>query len=165
MPLIATVTTSKLLSILTGSEGVPAAVAALSQAQNVSLPPVSSQQIVAQNVAADIAERSSIASYPLIYVYCNKVINQLREKFRTFSGETEMVVEARISQDRLDDMQTNVQLYTGAITQVLDDNRGDWGDGVFYGGGYEISFAGMKHGGRNFLQTAKISFALQVSAD
>jgi hypothetical protein len=165
MPEIARMTTNKLMGILTGSEGVPAAVAALSQADNLLLAAVSPEQIIAQNVAPELSERSTVATYPLVYVYCSKVVNQLREKFRTFSGDAEMVIEARISQDRLDDMQTNLQSYVDAVTQVLNDNRGDWGDGVFYAGGYEISFGGVKHGGRNFLQLAKVSFVLQISTN
>src|ERR1700694_6125092 len=140
MPLIATSATSKQMGILTGSEGVPAAVAALSQAQNLSLAPVSTAQIIAQNIAPDLSERSTVSSYPLIYVYCSKVVNHLREKFRTFSGDAEMVIETRISQDRLDDMQTHLHSYVDAVTQVLDGNRGDWGDGVFYAGGSEITY-------------------------
>ena len=165
MPEIATMTTSKLMGILTGSEGVPAAVAALSQAQNLSLAAVAAAQIIAQNVAPDVSERSTVSSYPLVYVYCSKVVNQLREKFRTFSGDAELVIETRISQDRLDGMQTNLNAYVDAVTQVLDDNRGDWGDGVFYAGGYEITYGGVKHGGRNFLQLGKISIVTQISTD
>src|ERR1700686_674733 len=165
MPEIATTTTSKLMAILTGSEGLPAAVAALSQAQNLSLLPVSTAQIIAQNVAPDLAERSTISNYPLVYVYCSKAVNLLREKFRTFSGNAEMVVELRISQDQLDDMQPNLQAYVDAGTQVLDSNRGDWGNGVFFGGVYELAFGGVKHGGRNFLQIGKISFVVEISAD
>lgn len=162
---VAGVTTSKLMQILTGNEGIPAAIAALSQETSGSLPAVSPQQIIAQNVAADLAERATASNYPLVYVYCNKVVNELREKFRVFSGHAEMVVEARISQDRLDDLQTNLQSYVDAIVEVLNDNRGDWGDGVFYGGGFEVDFGRIKHGGRNLIQTATISFALEVSAD
>ena len=76
-----------------------------------------------------------------------------------------MVIEVRISQDRLEDMQAHLQSYVDAVNQVLDDNRGDWGDGVFYAGAYEITFGGVKHGGRNFLQVAKVSLVLQISAD
>lgn len=165
MPEIATITTSKLMAILTGSEGLPAAVTALSQARNLSLVPVSTAQIIAQNVAPDLAERSTISNYPLVYVYCSKVVNLLREKFRTFSGTAEMVVEFRISQDQLDDMQPNLQAYVDAGTQVLDSNRGDWGNGVFFGGVYELAFGGIKHGGRNFLQIGKISFVVEISTD
>jgi hypothetical protein len=165
MPDIATMTTNKLMVILTGSEGIPAAVTAFSQAENVPLACISAQQIIAQNVAPDIAECSTISNYPLVYVYCSKVMNLLREKFRTFSGTAEMVIEFRTSQDQLDDMQPNLQSYVDAVTEVLDSNRGDWGDGVFFAGAYEVAFGGVKHGGRNFLQIGKISFVVQISTD
>jgi hypothetical protein len=165
MPQVATTATNKLMAILTGSEGIPAAVTAFSQAQNISLAAVTPVQIVAQNVAPDLSERSTFSNYPLVYVYCGKVINQLREKFRKFSGNAEMVIEFRISQDRLDDMQANLQSYIDAVTQVLDDNRGDWGDGVFFSGGYELTFGAVKHGGRNFLQLGKVSLVLEISTD
>jgi hypothetical protein len=165
MAQIGSLTTSKLLRILAASEGVPAAVAILAAQENVSLPGISPQQIVAQNVAPDLSERSTASKYPLVYIYCSKVVNQLREKFRTFSGDAQMVVETRVSQDRLDEMESHVQFYVDAITQVLDMKRGDWGDGVFYGGGYEVTFGGVKHGGRNFLQIAKVTILLEISTD
>jgi hypothetical protein len=34
---------------------------------------------------------------------------------------------------------------------------------MFYGGGYEVSFAAVKRGGRNFIQTAKIALEIGVS--
>ena len=165
MAQIGSLTTKKLTAILSAVEGVPGAVAALSAMQSMSLPAISAQQIIAQNAAADLSERSTAAKYPLIYVYCSKVVNQLREKFRRFSGDAQMVVEARVSQDRLEEMETHTQFYVDAITQVLDNNRGDWSDGVFYGGGYEVTYGGVKHGGRNFIQIAKVSFVLEISTD
>jgi hypothetical protein len=75
-----------------------------------------------------------------------------------------MVVEARVSQDRLDQIETNLQGFVDAITQVLDNSRGDWGDGTFFDGAYEVNFGGVKHGGRNFLQIAKVVFVLEISA-
>jgi hypothetical protein len=154
----------KAMAVLASDDGLPAAVEALGQQLGVALPAISPQQIIAQNVTADIVEQSTPSKYPLVYVYCEKVVNELREKFRAFSGETQMVVEARVSQDRLEQIETNLQAYVDAITQVLDDNRGDWGDGVFFDGGYEVSFGGVKHGGKNFLQVAKVSFVLEISA-
>ena len=162
---IASAATQKLAGILAASNGVPAAVEALMSRQGLALPQIGPQQIVAQNVGPDIAEKTIATKYPLVYVYCSKLVNDLREKFRTFSGDAEMLAEARISQDRLDGLESNLHLYVDAITSVLDGNRGDWGDGFFYGGGYEVTFSKVKHGGRNFLQTAEISFAVEVSAD
>jgi hypothetical protein len=162
---IAGASTQKALGVLAASDGLPAAVEALNLQQGMKLPSITPQQIIAQNVTPELSEQSSANNYPLVYVYCNKVVNLLREKFRTFSGETQMVVEARVSQDRLDQLETNLQAYVDAVTQVLDNSRGDWGDGVFFDGEYEVAFGGVKHGGRNFLQIAKVSFVLEISAD
>lgn len=162
---IASAATQKLAGILSASNGVPATVEALTSQQGLPLPQIGPQQIIAQNVTPDIAEKSVVSKYPLVYVYCTKLVNDLREKFRTFSGDAQMSAEARVSQDRLDGLESNLHVYVDAITAVLDGNRGDWGDGFFYGGGYEVTFSKVKHGGRNFLQTAEISFSLEVSAD
>lgn len=162
---IGRLTTNKLVAILVGRGGVPDTVAAFAEEQSISVPALSTAQIIAQNVPPEISERSIVTKYPLVCVYCSKIDNLLREKFRTFSGDASMVIEARISQDRLEDIEGSVQLYVDAVTEVLDSNRGDWGDGVFYTGGYEIAFGGVKQGGRNFLQTTKISFVLEISKD
>jgi hypothetical protein len=162
---IAGSSTQKVLNYLAADGGLPAAVEALRLQQGMMLPMIATQQIIAQNVSPDISEQSTANRYPLIYVYCTKVVNQLREKFRTFSGDAQMVVEVRVAQDRLDQIETNLQAYVDATAQVLDNNRGDWGDGVFFPGEYEITFGGVKHGGNNFLQIAKVSFLLEVSAD
>jgi hypothetical protein len=151
--------------MLAADGGLPAAIEALVLQEGITLPAIAPQQIIAQNVTPDISEQSTANNYPLVYVYCTKVVNKLREKFRTFSGDAQMVVEARVSQDRLDQIETNLQAYVDAITQVLDNSRGDWGNGMFFAGEYEVTFGGVKHGGKNFLQIAKVSFALQISAD
>jgi hypothetical protein len=164
MLLIAGTSTQKVVGVLAAGSGLSAVLEALSVQQGVTLPRVTPQQIIAQNVTPEVSDQSTVDNYPLVYVYCTKVVNQLREKFRTFSGEAQMVVEARMSQDRLDQIETNLQAYADAITQVLDDNRGDWGDGVFFDGEYEVTFGGVKHGGRNFLEIAKVAFALEISA-
>src|ERR1700728_1017356 len=165
MLLIAGTSTRKVLGVLAAGSGLPGALEALSVQQRLTLPRITAEQIIAQNVTPEVSDLSTINNYPLVYVYCTKVVNALREKFRTFSGEAEMVVEARVSQDRLDQIETNLQAYVDAITQVLDNSRGDLGDGAFFAGEYEVTFGGVKHGGRNFLQIAKISFALEISAD
>ena len=121
------------------------------------------QQIVTQNTAPELAEKTAGAKYPAVYVYCGKVSNLLREKFRTFSGEAQMVVEVRISQDRLEGLEAQTQLFAETVTDALDVQRGDWGDGMFFGGGYEIVYGPVKHGGRNFLQIAKVTFTVEVS--
>jgi len=104
---IAGPSTQKALGVLAAPDGLPAAVEALNVQQGLKLPAITSQQIIAQNVSPDLSEQSTPNNYPLVYVYCSKVINELREKFRTFSGDAQMVVEARVSQDRLDQIESN----------------------------------------------------------
>jgi hypothetical protein len=164
MLLIAGTTTQKVIGVLTAGSGLPAALEALTTLQGVTLPAIAAHQIISQNVAPEVSDQSTVNKYPLVYVYCTKVVNELREKFRTFSGDAQMTVEVRVSQDRLDQIETNLQAYTDAVTQVLDNSRGDWGDGMFFDGEYDVTFGGVKHGGRNFLQIAKISFVLEISA-
>ena len=157
--------TNKLFSLMTSPQGVPATISMIADLNGIQPPVFTADHVTAQNVAPEIVERSTAVRYPSLNVYCNSVNNLQREKFRTFSGEAEMIVESRVSQDRLDGLEANSQLYVDAVTQVLDENRGDWGNGVSYNGGYEITYGPVKHGGRNFLQIAKITFTVYISED
>jgi hypothetical protein len=148
---------SKVVDRLTGPDGVSAALAAVAE----SGPPA--PLMLTQNVAADLAERSVTVKYPLVSVYCEKIANDLREKFRSFSGTVQMAVEVRHSQDRLEGIEDGLEQYTDAITSILNASRGDWGDGMFYAGGYEVSFGAVKRGGKNFTQAAKVIFEVVVS--
>jgi hypothetical protein len=116
-----------------------------------------------QNVAAEMAERALGVKYPVVNVYCEKIRNGLREKFRSFSGTVQMAMELRQSQDRLEGLQDRLELYVDAAMQKLNRSRGDWGDGMFFGGAYEVAFGPVKQGGRNFIQVAKVTFEIGVS--
>jgi hypothetical protein len=119
--------------------------------------------ILTQNVSADISEKAGQAQYPALLVYCDKMSNTLKEKFRQFSGKAHMVVEVRQSQDGLDTIETNLQAYVDAVCALLDESRGDWGSGAFYTGGYDVAYEPVARGGRNFLQRAKVGFDVEVS--
>lgn len=163
MAQIGIVAARKTALILQAQSGLPFSVAAVSQREGRDLAEISAEQIVTQNVAAEVAERTAAMRYPRVHVYCERVVNELREKFRTFSGRAYVTVEVRMSQDRLDELEDALQLYVDAVTQILDANRGDWGDGMLYGGGYEVTIGATKHGGKNFLQAAKVQFEVAAS--
>lgn len=165
MTFVASVVTQKLQSILRGEAGVQAALYIINDLENVHLPLFHEQQVVAQNASPELAERSTVSKYPVLYVYCSKLINLLREKFRRFSGEAHMTIEVRVSQDRLEELESRVQMYVDAVLRVLDQNRGDWGQGVFYAGNYEVVYGPVKHGGRNFIQIAKVTFVVDMSVN
>lgn len=163
MARVGSVSASKLAGILTRGSGLPSSIGAIAAAENVVLESIGVRQVVTENVAAELIERSASVRYPMVHLYCERISNTLREKFRTFSGRAHLVMELRVSSDRVEELERKLQLYVDAATRVLDKNRGDWGDGVFYGGTYEVTFGPVRRGGKHFLQMAKVGLEVDVS--
>jgi hypothetical protein len=159
---IGSAATAKTVQRITGPSGVNAGLAALTQG-NQFAGVVDASQVRTQNVAAEMAERALGVKYPAVNVYCEKIVNDLRQKFQTFSGRVEMAIELRQSQDRLEGIQDLLEAYVDATMQMLNGSRGDWGDGMYYGGGYEVAFGAVKQGGKNFVQVAKVTFEIGVN--
>lgn len=159
----ASVTAAKFVELLSSPTGVNQAVATLAADSGVALAALPPEHIVNQNVAAAIAERTQAVKYPVVHVYSDRVRNVLTEKFRTFSGKVRTVAEVRVSRDRIEGIEEQLRLYVDAVTQVLDANRGSWGQGAFFAGAYEVSFDPVQHGGRNFLQVARVTFEVDLS--
>ncbi len=162
---VGTIATSRLLQLLLTPAGLMENLAAVAEMQGLTLPPVGVKQVLTQNAAQELIERSLDVKYPTILLYCEKITNDLREKFRTFSGKAQMTLEVRVSQDRVEGLEKLLGIYVDTVTRILDQNRGDWGNGMFYTGGYEAIFGEMAHGGRNFIQTGKIKFEVVISID
>jgi hypothetical protein len=160
--LIGTITDIVVSRLSSTTDGVTVRVNAIAQGDStVQAPGI--RTILTQNVSADISEKAGQAQYPALLVYCDKMSNTLKEKFRQFSGKAHMVVEVRQSQDRLDTIETNLQAYVDAVCALLDEARGDWGSGAFYTGGYDVAYEPVARGGKNFLQRAKVGFDVEVS--
>ena len=162
---IANRATLKLQQLLTAPSGLDSSIAALAQAESVTVPPIPATHFFTENVSSEVAEKSVELKYTAVYIYCEKIANTLKEKFRSFSGSLGMAIDVRVSQDRLEGIDRISQLYTDAVTQTLLQNRGDWGQGLFYSGVYDISFGPVKHGGRNFIKIAKVSLDVDASVD
>jgi hypothetical protein len=160
---IGSLITSQGIQLLTGDSGVNSFLAGIALDNGQPLAALQTAQVRAQNVSMEISDQSNTMQYPALNVYCEKIVNNLAEKFRTFSGTVQTTIELRHSQDRLDGLQDALENYADGIMQVLNGNRGDWGNGLFYGGAYQTVFGPVKHGGRNFLQVAKIVFEIGVS--
>ncbi len=164
MPQIGSAITSKLIQRLTAPiTGVNANLEELTQGALAIPGPLDPAQIRSGNFTSDLAERSDAIQYPAANIYCEKIVNSQIEKFRTFSGKLQMAIDLRHSEDRLEQLQSNLETYADAIIGVLGASLGDWGGGMFYAGGYQVAFGPVKHGGRNFIQTAKITFEIGVS--
>ncbi len=155
--------TSIVVSMLTSTTtGVNARVGALENS-DLSLDASGIRTITALNASVEISEKTGYVQYPALLVYCDKLSNTLKEKFRQFSGKAHVVVEVRHSQDILAGLESSAQVYVDAVCELLDASRGDWGSGLFYAGGYDVSFEPVARGGRNFLQRAKVGFDVEVS--
>jgi hypothetical protein len=149
--------TRKVMERLTGSATEGAAVGALMETGSTAPP------LRAANAAADQMERAGAAQYPVVSVYCEKVVNDLREKFRRFSGAVQMAIEVRHSQDRMDGLEAALEAQADAVTAALTESRGDWGDGAYYAGGYQVTFGRVTRGGKNFSQAAKVTFEVGMN--
>lgn len=165
MTSIANSATSKIVQWLSAPSGLNATISAIAEETSTPLQPVAARQFFTNNVASDIAEKSEEVKYTAVYVYCDKIANTLNEKFRSFSGQLQMAIEVRVSQDRLDGLELSSQLYSESVTQTLNQIRGDWGNGLFYAGTYDVSFGPVKHGGKNFIKTVKITFPVEASVN
>jgi hypothetical protein len=119
--------------------------------------------VTVQNAAPDLIERSTQVRYPAVYIYCERLNNTLKEKFARFSGDARLVIEIRCSQDRIEGIEQSLDRLVDAACKVLDGARGSWQEGAFYAGTYEVSYGTVRHGGKNFIQIAKIAFEVQVS--
>ncbi len=161
IPQLGSTASASVIQRLTGTSGVNASLATLTLS---ALPPLlDPAQIRTGNIAPELAERSNTVRYPAANIYCEKIVNSQVEKFRTFSGTMQMAIDLRHSEDRVDNVQAALETYADAVMGVLNGSSGDWGGGMFYGGGYQVAFGPVKHGGKNFIQTAKITFEIGVS--
>src|SRR5260370_31666245 len=116
--------------LLSGAGGVQTKINDTASAEALPAVSISAQQIIKQNLPTDLVERTAGIKYPCVQVYCEKAVNQMREKSRVFSGQAVMAVDSRGSSDRLEhlDAQINVMLY--AVTSTLYHHLVAWGAGV-----------------------------------
>jgi len=163
MAQVGSVATRKMVEALRAPGGLGSSVASIAQNAGAELPAIPEERIIGQRVAAELAEKSPGVKYPAMYVYCDRIKNSLTEKFRRFSGKARVVIEVRVSQDRMEELERVLQLYVEAITVVVEQRRGDLGDGLFYGGEYVVEFDPVKHGGKNFLQSARVMVEIDGS--
>ena len=159
---LATTVEATAASYLTAASGASFQLNAISQSLGA-VPAVLIGSITIGSASPEIMEQSLVIAYPVFALYCDKLSNTLKEKFRTFSGTAQLSVDVRYSQDQIGGIQTTLESYVSATCQIFDESRGDWSNGLFYRGGYDVSFAPVKKGGKGFLQAAKIILSIDAS--
>jgi len=153
--------TEYIASHLSAASGLNATLSVLRRADPHSAAEIRS--FLSRNVSAELLEKANQAAYPTVLVYCEKLNNTLKEKFRTFSGSARMTVEVRNSDDRLEVLDRTTLVYTDAVCALLSNMRGSWTENMMYAGGYEVTYSAVKAGGKHFVQSTKITFDVDVS--
>ncbi|MDQ6678009.1 MAG: hypothetical protein M3Z09_11995 [Acidobacteriota bacterium] len=146
---------------INSSVGINAHISALRKAGRTPLPEIRS--VLSQSIAIELVERSNAAEYPSLLVYCEKLSNTLKEKFSVFSGTAQVCIEVRHSEDRFEALDAKTQEYSDLVCHLLDQVRGEWIEGFYYAGGYEVTYSPVRAGGKHFIQTAKVSFEVEIS--
>ncbi len=132
---------------------------------NLKVPLIRSQNIVLSAASAELGDRNVQLTYPRVCLFSTGTKNSREEKYRAFSGTVSVIAEILASGNLVNETDEWVHYYAEAVTGLLRENAGDWGDGIFFGGVYEVSFQAPKVGGLGFVQAARVSFNLIASRD
>ena len=129
----------------------------------VSAPIVPASEIVLSSAGPDLGDRNIQLTYPRICIYTTGFKNTQIEKFRAFSGPLTVVAEIWSSADLITQSDVWIHVYTECVSELLQRSIGDWGNGLFYSGAYDVQFSAPRSGGLGFMQAAKVTVNLTVS--
>lgn len=153
----------KVLNLLNGSNALELQINALSVACNIQVPPITPAQVILSSVSPEIGDRNMQLSYPRICLYSSVLKNAQIEKFRSLSGTVSVIAEIWASGNLVDETDQWIHFYVEAMTMILRQNIGDWGDGFFFSGVYDVRFQPPKAGGLGYVELASVTCTLNVS--
>jgi len=153
----------KVSTLLIGTNELQQQLSAIAAATNTDLPIISAAQVVLTSASPDISDKDMQLTYPRICLYSGGVKNTQIEKFRSLSGAVSVIAEVWASGDLVDQVDQWIHFYVEAMTTILRQNIGDWGDGFFFSGIYDVQFQPPKAGGLGYVESAKVTCSLNVS--
>ena len=153
----------KLSDLLTTGNALQQQIGVVASAANVIVPLITTAQVVLSSTVPDLGDKDLQLTYPRVCLYTATVKNTQIEKFRSLSGTIVVIAEIWASGDLLDETDRWIHYYVEAVTNVLRANIGDWGNGVFFSGAYDVQLQSPKVGGRGYVESAKVSAVLNVS--
>ncbi len=155
-------TAQKLSDLLTNENALQQQIAAIAASANLTVAPIGPTQVVLSSASPDIGDKNIQLTYPRVCLYSSGLRNSHLEKFRSLSGTVSVIAEIWASGNLVSDADAWIHYYVEALTDILRQNIGDWGDGVFFSGVYDVQFQSPKAGGVGFVQSAKVSCDLNV---
>ena len=153
----------KIVNLLTTNSALQSAVTSIAAQAGQTVPPIASNQILVSAISPDLADKNAQLTYPRVCVYTVQVSNTHLEKFRSFSGTLAVAVDVWFSSSLLGPTGTGIHYYLDAVISILQANQGDWGDGFYFSGYYNLHLQMPKTGGFGFVESAQISFVLDVN--
>jgi hypothetical protein len=151
------------LSKLTNANALQQQLTMTTAGLGISVPTIGTAQVILSSAAANLADNNIQLSYPRVCIYSTGLKNNQLEKFRSFSGQVMVTAEIWASGDLVTDVDTWIHFYVESVAAILQRSIGDWGNGMFYAGAYDVQFQPPKTGGLGFVVSAKLSFTVNVS--
>ncbi len=153
----------KVANLLNTNNALAQQIASLAAASNAIIPPIQSSEIVLTSADPNIGDDNYQLTYPRICLYSGNVKNLKLEKFCQFSGTVSVMADIWASGTLIQQVDQWIHYYVEAYTTLLRQNTGDWGDGIFFSGIYEVQFQNLKAGGFGFVESAKVTCLFDVS--
>jgi hypothetical protein len=153
----------KILNLLTAGNALQQEIETISGSTNIILPIITSAQVVLSSASPDLGDRDLQLTYPRVCLYSAAVKNTQIEKFRSLSGTISVTAEVWASGNLITETDQWIHYYVEAVTDILRQNIGDWGDGIFFSGIYDVQLQGPKIGGLGYVESAKVTCSLNVS--
>ncbi len=152
-----------LQNLLVQGSALAQQISTIALACNTNVPVIAPGQVCLSSISPDLSDKNVQMSYPRVCLYSNTVKNTQIEKFRSFSGTVSVIADIWASSDLITDTDQWIHYYVEAVTEILRQNIGDWGGGLFFPGSFDVQFQTPKAGGLGFVQNAKVSCGLNVS--
>jgi hypothetical protein len=135
----------------------------LATADNVPVPVILPSQVLVSSATPQMGDMDLELTYPRVCLYTTGLKNTQIEKFRSLSGTMTLVVDVWASGNLMTQVDQWTHYYVEAVTDILRQNIGDWGNGVFFDGTYDLQFHSPIAGGLGFAQNARVTCSLHVS--
>lgn len=153
----------KILNLLTTGNALQQAIETIASSNDVIVPLITSAQIVLSSAPPAMGDKDLELTYPRVCLYSVAVKNTQIEKFRSLSGIVSVTAEVWASGDLISETDQWIHYYVEALTSILRQNIGDWNDGIFFSGIYDVQLQAPKAGGLGYVESAKVTCALNVS--
>ncbi len=155
----------KLSGKLTAGNALEQQITSLATGSSITVPTIAPAQVILSSAPPELGDMNIQLTYPRVCIYSSNVKNTQIEKFRSFSGQVSLVAEIWASANLVTQADEWIHFYVESVAEILQSNIGDWGDGMFYAGAYEVVFQAPKAGGIGFVESAKITLGLNVSVN